>query len=259
MKNTVFSYLLWSNPKSSANSEEQVFYDRYASLFNQTLSVFNDNSSLFGIIKGNIVLRGLLNKKVIDENVRVFSVDQLKRRSVIDSIHFELPYLEFKGQKIYIPSYSTQVNSKYGDDIQELKTFPYSALLKDNQASIVDPFETYGNHLFDSDFTKLVKLDIHDSDSNAFYHPNFKVIFVIDDCGGLQQEIPLFDEKLKNPSGDGLFQRLEILMKDYYMNDNDAFLEHLLTLELISRSLFNDLLAISQKNKIRKLKRLNQK
>ncbi|MFA6861312.1 MAG: hypothetical protein WCR56_02905 [Bacilli bacterium] len=241
MKNSMFAYLLWANPKNSANSEEQIFYDTNARYFNMKLSDFNDNSSLFGIIRSDIVLKGLVNKDRMDKDILSFNKEQLDYPFIKKGMHHEMPYLDYNGQKIYIPTYSPAINEKYENSPAEMLDFPYNALLRDNQASLVDPFETYGNSLFSSSFTRLVRLKAHDEDSNAFYHPEFKTLFVIDDKGGLEQEIPLVDEKLKMFDGDNLFERLDLLMTDYYSNNRDGFLAHLLSLGLISKALFSEL------------------
>jgi hypothetical protein len=259
MKYSLFAYLLWANPKSSANSVEQAFYDQNATLFNATLSVFNDNSSVFGIVRSDIVLRGLLNKKKIDDEVEIYSAEQLSSAAVNEAIHAGLPYLEKGTERIYIPSYSPSINQKYAFDLPSLKAFPYLALVKDSQASLVDPFETYGNLLYDSPFTRLVKLETHDVDSNVFYHPEFKDLFVIDNYGGLEQEIPIFDERMKTMDGSHLFDRLELLMKDYYANERDDFLHHLFTLNLISKPLYEELCETVNQADLRKAKRLLKK
>ncbi len=247
MKSSMFRYLLWANPKNSANSEEQIFYDTNAHFFNEELAAFNDNSSLFGIIKSDIVLFGLVNKAKMDKDIASFTENQLKDPFIISSMHTGLPYLSYKQSRIYIPTYSQAVNDIYGHNPNALKSFPYYVLLKDSKASLIDPFDTYGNLLFSSPFARLIKLDAHDQDSNAFYHPEYQTIFVINNFGCLEQEIPLFDEKCRDYDSQHLFDRLETLMRDYYQNNRDSFLTHLLTLGLISQPLYIELKGVTDK------------
>jgi hypothetical protein len=256
MKYSIFSYMQWINPKNIGSSPEQFFFDRNAQLFTGSLAVFNDASSIFGIIRSDIVLAGLKNKKDMDEQIDLYSVDQLKVPSVIASLHEELPFLDDQGTKIYIPSYSPTTNQRYESGLSLFKSFPYNALLKDPQASVVDPFETYGNRLFGSPFTRLVELETHDVDSNAFFHPAFNTLFIIDNYGGLEAEIPLFDEKMKMKDGDGLIGRLELLVKAYYSNNRDDFVNSLGSLRLVSKTLYTELTEITDKADNRRNKRL---
>lgn len=254
MVHSLFHYLAWANPKNIANSSEETFYDKNANLFNLALSKYNDNTSLFGIIRANIILQGLKTKHEVDHNINLFSKEMLSDEEVTKPFFQNAPYLLKDGKKIFIPTYSVEINERYLKETSSLKETPYSALVMDGTSSLVDPFETYGNDLFDSMFTRLVRLEVHEVDSACFYHPTFKTVFVINDDGTLQQEIPLFDEKVRKPNYTDLFNRLEQLMKIYYQNDRDGFLEALLRLELISQDLHDEIVHEVQKGDKQKRK-----
>ena len=245
----MFQYLMWSNPKSSANSEEQFFFDQHASLFNEVTNVFNDVSSLFGLIRADIVLTGLLSKKRLDYYLKNYTLDQLKKPMVIANSHSRLPYMEYENQKILIPTYPQELNHLYCDELSGIITGKYSPVLNDGKAFVIDPFLEYGNSLFDSSFTRLVKLGVSSKYSDCFYHPEFRSIFVIDKSGSLKEEIPIFDEGIKIPVMEDLFDRLDLVMKDYYNNDRLLFLQHLKEYGLISSRLYEDIQHNSEKNR----------
>ena len=235
MKN-LFSYLLWANPKSSANSLEQFYYDYNATLFNASLARFNDNSSLFSIMKSVIILQGLANKKKLDKAIQRYTSEQLNSSVLLNTIFDGMPYFEYEGIKI----------------------FPYNSLVIDKESSLIDPFGIYKYLPFDSSFTRLVKLSNHDMHSQAFYHISFQTIFVINDQGGLDVEIPIFDDRLKNKQEDGLLERLEVLMTYYYSGDKEKFINALKDLNLISVDLFDELIALENRRNKKKEKRLLQ-
>ncbi len=241
MKYSLFQYLRWANPKSTALTWEQDYFDKNASLINLKLNDFLDASSTFGLIKTCIVLQGLSNRQKLNQRMSLFTEEDLHNENIVSNFFNILPYFECEGVEIYIPTYASLINDKYRNSPWLFKSFPYSSLTKSDSINLVNPFDVYGNAPFDSMFTRLVKLETHDSDSNAYWHPEFKTLYIIDDQGFCVEEIPLCDEKLKYWTGSGLFSRLETLLKDYYSNDQKVFLEHLLTLELISPSLYGEL------------------
>ncbi len=241
MKYSLFQYLNWANPKSSALTWEQDFFDRHASLINLQLNDYLDASSTFGLIKSDIVLGGLLNREKLNRRFSLYTEEDLHNEDIVTYFYNGLPYFEYEGEKIYIPTYGKLINEKYGKEPWAFKEFPYSDLTKSNSINLVDPFDVYGNAPFASTFTRLVKLETHDEDSNGYWHPEYRTLYIIDNQGFLVEMIPLCDEKLKHWTGVSLLSRLEILLQDYYANDQKVFLEHLLTLDLISSSLYSEL------------------
>lgn len=252
MINSVLDYLNWANPKNIANSKEERFYDENASLFPVSLTKYNDTSSSFGLIRAVIILEGLWAKREIDHSLSLLSKDSLKDKEISHNLISFYPSMIFKGQRIYIPTYSISINRRYEQMPWTLKDFPYSALLLDPSASLSDPFSTYGNHPYSSPFTRLIRLDASQKDSAAFYHPDFQTIYVIDDQGGLEEQIPIFDDKISVPNYHDLLPRLEILMKDYFHSRMKDFLTDLRDLKLISSSLFEELAEVEKKKQAKK-------
>ncbi len=248
---TVFTHLLWANPKIFANSPEQSFYDYHVTLFNASVARYNENNTLFGLIKANIILQGLENKRILDDAVKLYSLDSLKSPILIKTLFSTMPYFEFEGTKIYIPTYDPEINRRYQEELYSLKSFPYDSLVKDNPSFIIDPFEYYHLLPFDSVFTRLVKLRSHDEDSHAFYHPELSTILVINDQGGQQAEITIFDDRLKDKDEDGLLDRIENAMDYYFKNDMDGLLKALVSNKLISKALYDELKEIEAEKNLR--------
>lgn len=254
MKN-IFTFLSWANPKSAANSPEQEFYDYNATLFNASLAKYNSNTTIFDIIKSTIILRGLKNKRKFDDAIKLLGPEELSSPIFKRTLFDNLPYFLVDGIRIYIPTYDPRINKRYYDDILSLQRFPYSSLVQDPESSLIDPFDVYGYLPFDSCFTRLIKLGAHDVDSQAFYHPDFKTIFIINDQGGLEVEIPIFDDRLHHPDEDGLLDRLDTLVSYYYAGDRDEFINAFRDLKLVSKALFKEMLSFENKRALKKAKR----
>ena len=213
MKKTVFQYLEWSNPKSIAHSAEEEYFNHHASLFNEKSNMYNDTTSVYGIIRACIILESARNKEKLDYFINTYPIPTLDR----------------------------EMNTLYNHNSALLLEPQYQDLFKSNLAYYVDPFKIYGAKLFDSTFTRLILLNTKDSQTYCFYHPYLETILIIDKEGRLLQEIPIFDEKIKQPNKTNLFNRLEELMKSYFKADRTEFIENLKNLEFISQSLYEDI------------------
>lgn len=240
MKKTVFQYLQWSNPKSMANSAEEEFFYHHAANFNSRTNIYNDTSSIYGLIRACIILEAERNKERLNYYLQTFPKEALSIPSVLRNARNKLPYLRKGDERIYIPVLNEEINNLYYRNMNLLLDGKYEGLFKSSTSFYVDPFETYGVSLFDSTFTKLVLLDAQEKGLYAFYHSFFETVLILDEKGCLVQEIPLFDEKLKYPDKENLFERLDQLVKNYYTGDRTRFLDSLRDLKLISVSLYED-------------------
>ncbi len=243
MKNA-FEYLRWANPEPVGNSYEQLFYDQHCSLFNLVTLKFNESYSSFSLIKSDIVLRGLLNRKIMNEDIGIYSQEQLENKVVKQEILSELPFLESEGERIYVPTYSREINSLYAKTPSSFKKAPYQDLLKDDKKGIIDPFITYGFALFASPFTRLTPLDEGDDESEAFYHVGYHALYFIHRNGTLKEEIPLFDDRLKDIHPSDLFERVKKLAHIYYTEDTISLIHSLKDLHLISSPLYEETLQV---------------
>ena len=89
------------------------------------------------------------------------------------------PYFLDDKNKIYIPFFSRSLNQLYVREPEKLLVKPYSDL-KDNFAdSIVDPFDTYGALLYDSLYTRLLRVGTHNDETADFHYDTNTIYFVI--------------------------------------------------------------------------------
>lgn len=239
MAKTALQTLLWENPKSNANSYEQYFYDENASLFNVASSKYNENRSLFDIIKSVAVLRGLLNRKILIDSYNQFPLDHLKRKEVYLGLQQQLPYFDFNGNKIFIPTYSVELNNIFANQPEKLYS-EYLKYINDVNYRVSDPFSTYGISLLSSSFTRLTPLDTHSDTIFAFYHVDFETLFLTSPSLELLEEIPIFDEKVKNRNNIELFDNLNLVVSDYIFNDIEKMFKDMKDKNLISNSTYND-------------------
>ena len=172
-------------------------------------------------------------------------------------IHKKLPYFEFEDVKIYVPFFSKEFNVHYDTKLDSLTRPPFDSLKEDFDSSVINPFDTYGYKLFDSQFTRLVLIDEYKDEGVAvFYHIGFESIYIITDQGTCDAIIPIFDNNIKKKNKDKLFERISSLMKLYFANDREGFVDALLSLELISKHLYDLIQKNSDKQLVKKIKRI---
>lgn len=249
MKKTLLDYLCWKNPKSLADTEEERYFQNHLSYFSPATRIYRNDTDFFHLLKAYIVLVGLNNRKEINEYLTKHQID-----FNLDEYHkflSMLPQMEDKDNPIFIPTYSRSINSRYFLHPDVFNHFPYDTLLKDDKASLIDPFIVYGPDLFFT-FCNVIKLKSCDNESFACYHEKMETIYIMNDNGGLEAEIPLFDEKMKSKDKTNLYDRLSIIVKDYFDLDRTSFIQHLESERLISPQLKNDLSHYEMKRQKRK-------
>lgn len=253
MKKDAITYLNWANPKLIANSYEQVFYDENASEFNIETSKFNENRSIFDMIKSVAVLRGLLNRHLINDEIEMFPLSALQNPVVENAILLQMPSFEFEGHTILIPTYSVEINDLYYQNQSVLKVEKSEYVTNPNY-DVIDPFKTYGFSLLSSPFTRLIPLDINTFDTKVFYHHDFETMFFVRKDCTLEAELPLFDEKVKNRNRIDLFKSLNRVAKAYFDNDIVALFTLMKDLNLISTNCYEECIQHHHKY----LKRMNK-
>ena len=239
MKKDAITYLNWANPKLIANSYEQVFYDENASEFNIETSKFNENRSIFDMIKSVAVLRGLLNRHMINDEIEMFPLSALQNPTVENAILLQIPSFEFQGHNILIPTYSVEINDLYYQNQSVLKVEKNEYLNNPNY-DVIDPFKTYGFALLSSSFTRLIPLDINTDEIKVFYHHDFETLFFVRNDCTLEAELPLFDEKVKNRHRIDLFKSLNRVAKAYFAKDIAALFTLMKELNLISANCYEE-------------------
>lgn len=252
-------YLEWYNVKKLSDSFEKKYYDEYNNLFSRYgfLNVYNDITDSFELIKTIVVLEGLNNKRKIENEAEIYTEVELSEENKHEVIHKKLPYFEFEDVKIYVPFFSKEFNVHYDTKLDSLTRPHFDSLKEDFDSSVINPFDTYGYKLFDSQFTRLVLIDEYKDEGVAvFYHIGFESIYIITDQGTCDAIIPIFDNNIKKKNKDKLFERISSLMKLYFANDREGFVDALLSLELISKHLYDLIQKNSDKKLVKKIKRI---
>lgn len=210
---------------------------------------FYDVTDDFQLIRANILLQGMENKIQIEETLSALAAQSmlefkaLKHHFVREKLlekKLDLPYMKDGDNKLFIPFFPRALNIVYYSEPDKLLDYPYDKLKSDFVTSTVDPFETYNDMLFDSFFTKLVRLQ-GDRTSTAYYHYDFQTIYVINKQGTLDVKIPLFDRALHQPNASHIMERIMPVMDAYFANDKKTFIFLLRKKKLISSKMYRRL------------------
>ena len=193
-----------------------------------------DTGDEFDIIRLNIILAGYKNKLLMEEEIHSINqyieggskVDHIKLINTIKEKMIDEPYFLDDKNKIYIPFFSRSLNQLYVREPEKLLVKPYSDL-KDNFAdSIVDPFDTYGAALYDSLYTRLLKVGSK-NDETAFFHYDTNTIYFVNKQGRMDNKLVLFDKYIKKPSYNHMIERIRGVVEAYFNNDRSGMINAL--------------------------------
>ena len=208
-------------------------------------SCFRKAESPFQIERANIVLRSLQAKQMIDEGVRVArskssGMNEKDRERVFKEtmtpILDKLPYHIHEGERIYIPFFSKSINRLYASEWTKLVSSPYKRFLKNFDSILIDPFDYYGDDLFESLFTKLVRVK-KTEEGSAFYDYDSFTIYFVNKQGRLDCQCCLFDRYLKDHNRNHMMERIQPVVDAYYKGDVEEFKSFLVKNKLISSRL----------------------
>ncbi len=239
--------LLKTNQKEKrlSDSEEYQFFIAQRHLlidYNVFLDLYNLEDS-FSLVKANIIIRSILNKKAIEERLDKYGRDAIVTHGRIHhhdvrikmlNEKIDLPSFKENEIDIFVPIFNRAMNYFYAKEPDKLFDYPYDKLIKDFSSSITNPFETYNFSLFDSNFTTLIKLG-RDRTSMAFYHLDYRELLFINQQGGLDVKICLFDRFMDQPDHERIIDRLIPVVNAYFDNNRDELVTQLLKQELISK------------------------
>lgn len=196
----------------------------------------------FELIRANIVIHSLLNKIKLDKAIQyAFGSSKMNTSEAIEYVKSQmegLPYICDGQNKIYIPIFTRALNMLYYKDFGRLLLSPYNSLIKNFDSSCIDLFETYNFLLYDSLFTKFVKV-YQDEEIMVVYHFDFQSLYVINNEGRLDAKIALFDKYMHKPITNHIVERVEDVIKAYKNDDRDAFYSALINNQLVSSRLIN--------------------
>ena len=195
----------------------------------------------FEIVRANILIRALQNKKAIERAYKeklLIGEAGLSLGDFMKGRLSELPYLMFRGQKIYVPVFPFSLNEMYSKQWAKLTISPYQSLLKDFEALTIDPFDYYGFAIYDSSFTQLVMIGRTDKEA-AFYDYDAECLYFVNPQGRLDSTLALFDEYLSYPQKTHMIQRLKPVAEAYFAHDEEKILSALVDNRLISGRLIH--------------------
>lgn len=237
-----------------SSSEMRFFLDHCGILANYPLyGYLSKAEKSFDVVRANIVIRSIINKIMLDdayekairllknsnpsfnEKEETFSFKG-EALELINHVRDKLPYFEEGGHKIYVPILPRIANKIYESDLAMLSKPPYRALLNKADAMFIDPFDMYGDALYDSYFTKLIFLK-KTEESSAFYDIDACYIYIVTKHGRLENGIALFDKWLRHPNHNHMMGRLAPVIDAYYQKDKNLFQKQLVDNQLISSSI----------------------
>lgn len=203
-------------------------------------TLYDSEENEFDILRANILLKGLDNKKMFEDeisNIKAHGmvehaafINTLKERTI------DQPYFEVNKAKIYIPFFSVALNHIYTDEPEKLLEPPYNNLISTFDDAIIDPFDTYGFEIFNSYFSSLIKVS-NDKHVCAFFNYDMNTIYFINDQGRLDAKLVLFDKYMKRPTYTHMLERITPVCEAYFNNDREAMVEALFYNNLISQNM----------------------
>ena len=201
-----------------------------------------DNS--FQLICANAVIYSIQNKQTLDAICKdlfssIFLKSKLTNDDFLKYYHariVDLKYIQADEIKIYIPLFPYAINYIYFNDPFKLLEAPYDMLLESGSSNFIDLFELYNIKLFDSFFTKLVKIKTSEK-ATAFYHFDLATIFIINNQGRLDYAFPLFDKWMNKINTSHISERIVPTIDAYFENDKIKIIDKLLENSLISQKM----------------------
>lgn len=200
--------------------------------------------STFDLICANIFVTTLINKQKLDVICKdsitsIYLKDKFTEEEFLKYYHariIDLKSFNSNNTRIFVPFFSHLINNIYFNEPYKLLNEPYNAIFDSFVGNIIDPFECYNYELFDSLFTKLVKIKKY-NDSTVFYHFDTATIFMINNQGRLDFVVPLFDKKLKAIKTSHVCEKIEKCTDKFFLNDREGFVNEMCIQELISKEM----------------------
>lgn len=232
---------------SFEKSEEYLFFLENRGLLSKIPRfAFMDNPQAdeFDIMRANILINSYLNKTLVEEEMVNFEeyskkgqpIDHLKLLQTLREKMVDKPYFKDDKDKIYITFFSRTLNQLYNREPEKLLNPPYSDLKEHFADTVIDPFETFGAELFNSNFTRLIKIK-EEENITAFFHYDTNTIYFVNNQGRTDSKIVLFDKYMHHPSYSHMIDRIKPVVNAYFAHDRTALINALHDQELISSRL----------------------
>lgn len=242
-----------SKHRSKFRSLEYIFFKENEHILHKypALEKIITKDKKFYMIQANIIIRGLINKEIIDNVITDYKSKCLEKnikpnalelKNAINDAIVDLPYFSDKnGHRIYMPFFSKALNVIYVDEPIKLLNYPYDELISDFSSSIIDAFEVYNYDLYNSFFSHMIPIT-SDNTSTAFFSVDDYYIYVIDKQGRLDLIIYTFDKYLSEINVTDFMKRAKKLMKAFYQNDRLKFIKSLYEERFISLKTYKNIL-----------------
>ena len=223
--------------RSFLKTEDYIFFMSNKHLLSKfpRFSYFIETNNDFDVFRANIILRGYLNKSIIEKEVFSLEekygvsspIDNDKLKKTIKEKMIDAPYYvdEYK-DKIFIPFFSRSLNKMFIKEPYKLLVPPYSNLKEDFVDSIIDPFDTYGAMLYNSLYTSLLFISSNDTEY-AFFHYDTNTIYIVNKQGRLDNKLVLFDKYIRHPSYNHMIERIKPVVEAYFINDRSQMINAL--------------------------------
>ena len=207
---------------------------------------YDQENDPFDIMRANIILYAYLNKNKMEEEIRnlsnyINSSNKKNHANFVKSFHeiiSELPYYQDANDKIYIPFFTRALNQIYLNDPEKLLTYPYNGLMENFKDTVIDPFDTYGSELYNSHFSRLVKIKQVDKEA-AYFHYDTNTIYFINEQGRLDASIVLFDRYIRHPNYSHMLERIKPVVDAYFNFDREGVINALYDNGFISSHLLH--------------------
>ena len=236
--------------KTFFQSEEYRFFldnRHFLTKMPKFLQFYDAGDDSFDVMRANIILYSYLNKVRIEteiKNLKSYINTNNKNnhanflKSLRETIAYQ-PYYQDGQLKIYMPFFNRALNQTYIEEPEKLLTYPYNGLMEQFSETLVDPFDTYGAELYNSHFSRLVKIKESDREI-AYFHYDTNAIYFINDQGRLDACIVLFDRYIRNPNYSHMLERIRPVVDAYFnfsredliraLHDNGFLSNHMLHL-----------------------------
>ena len=224
-------------------SDQFLYYTKHKNELRTFLEYphINSGSFVFDIICKNIFISAIYNKNILDNICKdlfssIYLTNKLTFEEFLKYYHariVDLRYFRSLEKDIYIPIYSHVLNDVYLNNPLELLKQPYSEVMDNLKGMYIDMFATYNYQLFDSTFTKLIKIKEYEA-GVAFYDFDSATIFFVNSQGILEYYLPIFDKWLEKINTSRLLNRLIPVCDNYYANNKELMIKEMEYYNLIS-------------------------
>ena len=198
------------------------------------IHLYDVDTDPFEMMRANIILQAYLNKTKMEQEAKSLSGyintnNKKNHTQFVKTYHetiLDLPYHQDDKDKIFIPFFTRSLNQIYHDEPEKLLTYPYDGLADNFKDTVIDPFDTYGSELYNSHFSRLVKVKTVGKET-AFFHYDTNTIYFVNEQGRLDANVVLFDRYIRHPSYSHMLERIKPVIDAYFAFDREAFLRAL--------------------------------